>query len=228
MLPEWTLLLLDDHSGGSMTGESHESKNSAPGNSNSVEAHDWSESEFDPSTPLIPWVRRLGINYEMAESRDINSPDVVETISQSSPSVLIYSGYGGQLLRKEVLATGKQFLHVHGGFLPDFKGSTTQYYHLLEEDSLGASSLFLTAEIDSGPVISRRRFTAPPDRSQIDHRFDNAARARVLVDTLKSHQATEQWKFEVPENRGGSVYYVIHPVLKHLAILGGKHYLGSR
>lgn len=220
MLPEWTLLLLDDHSSSLTTDQPLESQQSSGGNG--VQADGWSESEFDPLTPLMPWVRRLGINYELAGSRDINSPDVVRAVSQSSPSVLIYSGYGGQLLQEEILATGKQFLHVHGGFLPDFKGSTTQYYHLLEEGSLGASSLFLTAKIDSGPVISRRRFPAPSDRSEIDHRFDNAARARVLVETLKSHQHRGQWKFEVPDNRGGSVYYVIHPVLKHLAILGGK------
>lgn len=226
MLPEWMLLLLDDHSSGALPGQSCEGRNSFPGNRS--QAGEWSESEFDSSTPLIPWVRRLGINYEVAGSRDINSPDVVKAISKSSPSVLIYSGYGGQLLRREILGTGKEFLHVHGGFLPDFKGSTTQYYQLLEEGSLGASSLFLTTEIDSGPVLFRRRFTAPSDRSQIDHRFDNAARARVLVDTLKSFQSMGQWKFEIPKNSGGSVYYVIHPVLKHLAIMGGEQSPGSR
>lgn len=218
ILPEWTLLLIPNSRYASMTRQLHQGKRLR--RENAVKAEEWSESYFDPSIPLIPWVSRLGIDFNVVESQDINSPEVVNAISRSSPSVLIYSGYGGQLLRKEIMETGKKFLHVHGGYLPDFKGSTTQYYQLLADGSLGASSLFLTAEVDSGPVLSRQRFSAPADRAQIDHRFDNAARARVLVDTLKAHQATGQWKFSVPENREGSVYYVIHPVLKHLAIMG--------
>lgn len=84
---------------------------------------------------------------------------------------------------------------------------------------MGASSLFLNAEIDAGPVLQRRRFPPPPDRLAIDHIYDSAARARVLVDTLKSYIATGSWNFELPENTGGETYYVIHPVLKHIAIL---------
>jgi methionyl-tRNA formyltransferase len=27
------------------------------------------------------------------------------------------------------------------------------------------------------------------------------------------------WEFELPANAGGETYYIIHPVLKHIAIL---------
>lgn len=217
LLPAWTLLL-DDGSQEAMPGQAAETVKLL-----STFPHRdscWSEAAFDPAAPLQPWLKRLGLAYTLAGSRDINAPGVVELIARSAPSVLIYSGYGGALLRRELLACGKQFLHVHGGYLPDFKGSTTNYYSLLAENALGASALFLTAEIDSGPVLFRRRFPPPCERTEIDHRYDAAARARVLIDTLQAYRANGEWRFDLPDNRGGSTYYIIHPVLKHLAILG--------
>lgn len=217
LLPAWTLLL-DDNTQVAMHGQVVDStmlSSTLPDR-----ATCWSEADFNPAEPLEPWLQRLGLAYTRAESRDINAPGVVKFIAQSSPSVLIYSGYGGALLRREVLACGKRFLHAHGGYLPDFKGSTTNYYSLLADNSLGASALFLTAEIDSGPVLTRRRFPPPCERTAIDHRYDAAARARVLIDTLLEYRARGEWHFDLPDNRGGFTYYIIHPVLKHLAILG--------
>lgn len=183
---------------------------------------DWPEADFDPAAPLRPWLDRLGLSYVLSGSRDINDPAVVAQIAQTAPEVLVYSGYGGALLRDAVLATGKRFLHVHGGYLPEFKGSTTNYFSLLAEGNIGASAIFLTAEIDGGPVIRRRRFAPPAIRTLIDHVYDSAARARVLVDTLEAWRRDGEWTFELPDNVGGDTYYIIHPVLKHLAILGGQ------
>lgn len=219
LLPAWTLLL-DDSSQEAAPGQAAETTKlfaRAPHQDSC-----WSETEFDLAAPLQPWLERLGLVYTVAGSRDINEPNVIKMLAQSAPSVLIYSGYGGALLRREVLACGKRFLHVHGGYLPDFKGSTTNYYSLLEENTIGASALFLNAEIDSGPVLFRRRFPAPYERTEIDHRYDAAARARVLIDTLQQYCVNGEWRFDLPDNRGGSTYYIIHPVLKHIAILGGS------
>jgi len=217
LLPSWTLLL-DDESSLAMPGQADSAvvQSSLP----DYQAKCWSEVDFDPNAPLEQWIQRLSLDYTMAGSRDINAAAVVDLIARSAPPVLIYSGYGGALLRHDVLETGKQFLHVHGGYLPDYKGSTTNYYSLLSEGSLGASALFLTAEIDSGPVLSRRRFPPPAERTEIDHIYDAAARAHVLVDTLSAYRGQGEWRFELSDNCGGTTYYIIHPVLKHLAILG--------
>lgn len=217
LLPTWTLLL-DDESPAVMPGQADSAvvRSSSPDH----QAQCWSEVDFDPNAPLEPWLQRLGLDYVMAGSRDVNAAAVVDLIACSAPSVLIYSGYGGALLRHDVLETGKKFLHVHGGYLPDYKGSTTNYYSLLSEGMLGASALFLTPEIDSGPVLARRRFLPPAERMEIDHIRDAAARARVLVDTLNAYRERGEWSFELADNYGGTTYYIIHPVLKHLAILG--------
>lgn len=212
--PAW-VLLLDADTPAAMPGQADADTFMA-----SADA-DWPEAEFNPAAPLRPWLERLGLPYVVSDSRDINDPAVVALIAQAAPEVLVYSGYGGALLRAAVLATGKRFLHVHGGYLPEFKGSTTNYFSLLAEGTIGASAIFLTAEIDCGPVIRRRRFAPPALRTRIDHFYDSAARARVLVDTLEAWHRDGAWTFDLPDNADGDTYYIIHPVLKHLAILGG-------
>ena len=179
----------------------------------------WSEAHFDSSQPIKVLLDELGISYEVSISKDINDPAVVEIVRRRTETTFIYSGFGGALLRKDVLSTGKHFLHVHGGYLPDYKGSTTNYYSLIVENTLGASAIFLSEEIDSGPVLLRRKFPPPANRQAIDHIYDSGARAKVLVETLKNYLKCGGWEFELPANIGGETYYIIHPVLKHIAIL---------
>lgn len=180
----------------------------------------WSEAHFDSTQPIKSLLDKLGVPYEISASKDINDPSVIDAIRRRSEKTFIYSGFGGALLRKDVLSTGKYFLHVHGGYLPDYKGSTTNYYSLIVENTLGASALFLSEEIDCGPVLLRRKFPPPANRQAIDHIYDSGARAKVLIETLQNYLRHNGWKFELPDNSGGETYYIIHPVLKHIAILG--------
>jgi methionyl-tRNA formyltransferase len=179
----------------------------------------WSEEKFNPVASVQSLLETAKIPYEISPSQNINDQAVIDLISQRPESVFIFSGFGGVLLRKNILDTGKKFLHVHGGYLPLYKGSTTNYYSLLEDNSMGASSIFLTEKIDSGPVLLRRKFPAPDNRKDIDHVFDSAARARVLIDTLQRYIESGKWSFELKNNKGGEVFYIIHPVLKHISIL---------
>ena len=220
LLPSW-ILLLDDESQKAKIGQAHGSsfktKKIYP------DKDYWSESNFDPTMPLEPWLERLGLNYVKSNTRDIHSDEVIGLIKASKPHVLIYSGYGGVLLKKSVLDCGKKFLHVHGGFLPDYKGSTTNYYSLLAERSVGASAIFLTVDIDSGPILNRCKFPVPPDTLEIDHIYDSAARAKVLIQTLKEYQEKGEFSYLKEDKTGkANLYYIIHPVLKHLAILGAS------
>lgn len=160
------------------------------------------------------------ITYEISSNSDINSKEVLDILLQRSESTFIFSGFGGVLLRNNILDSGKKFLHVHGGYLPNYKGSTTNYFSLLEENVIGASSIFLTKDIDCGPVLARKFFSAPIDRTEIDHIYDSKARAEVLIETLQKYKDLGFFDFDLNSNVGGETFYVIHPVLKHLAILG--------
>jgi methionyl-tRNA formyltransferase len=214
------VLLLEQKAAGLLPGQTGASGTPADPDAVGHGEDCWSHARFDPGLPARAVLDRCGIPYAVSESADINDTAVVRAIGERPESVFVFSGFGGVLLRQDILATGKRFLHVHGGYLPDFKGSTTNYFSLLAENTFGASSLFLSAEIDSGPVLLRRKFPPPPDRTKIDHVYDSAARALVLIETLQNYVSSGSWQFELPENSAGEIYYIIHPVLKHIAILG--------
>ncbi len=170
------------------------------------------------SEPVKETLEKTSIEFEQLRTKNIHDKDVIKRIQSRSESVFIYSGYGGVILRKSLFLTKKRFLHVHGGYLPNYKGSTTNYYSLINENIIGASSIFLNEDIDSGPLLMRKKFKPPKDRKQIDHVYDSEARAKVLIETLKTY--VQSGLFQTTENlEAGETYFIIHPVLKHIAIL---------
>jgi methionyl-tRNA formyltransferase len=182
-------------------------------------SHDcWSEANNNLLEPIQLTLEASSIEFKQLETTDIHNPAVIKFIHDRPESTFIYSGYGGVILRKEIFLTGKRFLHVHGGYLPDYKGSTTSYYSLIVDNSIGASSLFLDEEIDSGPMLLRKKFPPPQDRTKIDHIYDSAARAKVLIETLQEYQSSGQFQCKEDIEKGDT-YFIIHPILKHIAIL---------
>ncbi|CDL00648.1 putative Methionyl-tRNA formyltransferase [Magnetospirillum gryphiswaldense MSR-1 v2] len=175
-------------------------------------------SLVDPRITLCETVALAGWPAEHCDAESVNSPELMARIQAHAPDLVIYSGYGGQLIKAEVLALGP-FLHVHSGWLPDHRGSTTLYYSWIERGDCAASALLLDPRIDGGPTLLRKRFPPPPPGLDVDHVYDGTIRANVMVDVLQHVRRTGALPTPVPEEGSGSVYYVIHPVLKHLALL---------
>jgi len=219
MLPSFVLVLGNSH-GKDRPGQLSGQQTTTYSSCHSEVDEFWNEANIELSKPIQQTLDENDIPHFVSATSDINDPSVIEAVSARPEPIFIYSGFGGVLLGSGILGAGKHFLHVHGGYLPDFKGSTTNYYSLISENSLGASAIFLTEKIDSGPVLLRRKFSPPTDRTEIDHKYDSAARAKVLVELLQKNLKTGRWEFEDTDNDGGETYYIIHPVLKHLAILG--------
>lgn len=179
----------------------------------------WSEAIFDPLLPIKETLDEYKVEYEVGASKDINHPNVVKLLRDRREQVFIYSGFGGALLRQDILSIGKKFLHVHGGYLPAYKGSTANYYSLIDVGKIGASAIFLNEKIDSGPILLRKEFPMPPNNYEIDHIYDSAARAKVLIETLRKNRDRVEWAFDESNNIGGETYFIIHPILKHIAIM---------
>ncbi|WP_438858443.1 formyltransferase family protein [Achromobacter spanius] len=153
-------------------------------------------------------------------TRDINSMEVAEATSAAQADVVIYSGYGGQIVADHVLALGPVFLHMHSGWLPAYRGSTTLYYALLNGDPPAVSALLLDKHIDTGPVVARRQYPKPPANIDVDSVYDAAIRADLLARVLKDYATSGQLSGERQQaGPDTNPYYVIHPVLKHLALL---------
>jgi len=152
---------------------------------------------------------------ETGES-DINSTAIVEAVSRLGPSIIIFSGPSGALLREPILATGKKFLHVHGGVAPHYRGSTAFYYSLLREGTIGATALFLDNGIDTGPILRHKTYV-PESGVDIDRILDPLIRGSLLVDVLGDISRGKILQTSTG-NEDGTTYHVIHPILKHLAL----------
>jgi methionyl-tRNA formyltransferase len=134
--------------------------------------------------------------------------------------MVIYSGFGGQIVGETILSLGSRFLHMHSGHIPAYRGSTTLYYALLNGDCPTVTALFLDPCIDTGPIVARRTYAKPPAGVDIDHQYDSAIRADLLLRVLRTRLLAGGMLEAVPQpSVEDAPYYVIHPVLKHLAVL---------
>ena len=173
----------------------------------------------DLDEPLSSSIDKAKIAVTTLATRDINAAEVAEQVNRLAPRLVIFSGYGGQIVGAGLIDLGVPLLHVHSGWLPDYRGSTTVYYSLLEERRCAASAIILDNDIDTGPVLARKHYPAPPLGTDIDRRYDTAIRADLLLDVLRNYHATGRLTIEQHQRDAGQTYYVIHPLLKHLALL---------
>ncbi len=188
----------------------------------SVDATESAGDLFIPrcDTPLPQICRAAGWNMSHCPATSANGPEIAARLRELNPEIVIYSGYGGQIVGEDLLNLGPRFLHFHAGWLPDFRGSTTIYYSWLIENNCGVSALFLDRTIDTGPVVARRRYPPPPPGIDVDRIYDSAIRADLLVDVLKTYAtAGDIPVVDQAEKTTVDPFYVIHPLLKHIALL---------
>jgi methionyl-tRNA formyltransferase len=175
---------------------------------------------FDEKEHVRVTLEKNNIPFEIIPSLDVNSDKVVNAIKACPGKYVVYSGPGGIILRSEILSTGKYFLHVHPGWLPDYRGSTTIYYSILAGDAVGCSVIAFTEAIDQGPVFYRKIFSPSP-YTNFDYVFDPAIRTSTLVDFFNIFR--NKIPVSLSEKNEGDVkselFFIIHPVLKHLSLL---------
>ena len=183
---------------------------------------------FDNLTPAGDSVRAEGIPYDLVPTSDVNAPAVVQAVEEAPVDVLIYSGPGGAILRKEILGTGKRFLHVHPGLVPQYRGSTTIYYSLLAEGTCGASAIFLDEKIDTGPVLGQFSYPPPADRTTLDYGYDPFIRSDLLIRILKQYETAGEFRVEDQSRAAGETFFIMHPVLRHITILSRRDCASNR
>jgi len=172
----------------------------------------------DRRIPLTHSVNSLARNVQRIEAESINDPVILSLVASVDADLVVYSGYGGQLVSPDLLSRGPPFLHAHSGWLPDYRGSTTIYYSLLAGIGCAVSVIELVPAIDQGPIVARRRYPAPPVGLDIDYFYDSAIRADLMADVVVNWQSVGKLN-QVEASDKGTDYYVVHPLLKHLAVL---------
>lgn len=164
---------------------------------------------------------RISEHVDEVKTSNVNDIEVVDVLNLIDTQAIIYSGYGKQIVKDSLLQLYKPIIHMHAGSLPRFRGSTTIYYEMLLTGKCGVTGIFLDNGIDTGKVIFHRLYPKPAHWIDIDHVYDPAIRADGLVRFLKSYY-DKNFTVEEQENSNSTEYYVIHPLLKHIAILGSK------
>lgn len=169
------------------------------------------------SKSLMDECKNSGCPYIHVAQNSVNSPEILDVLTRLRPSFVIYAGYGSQIVGKKLLEVAP-FLHVHAGWLPEEKGSTTLYYSILKNRSCAASAILLSSELDGGPILARERYPIPGPDTEIDHYYDSYIRADLLVRVLQVYSASGKLPDPLFLTDKGTMYYVIHPILKHIAI----------
>jgi len=174
----------------------------------------------DLDEPIAVSCERAGVAVHHVSDNDVNAVATHRAITANSPDIVVYSGVGGQIVSEQTLRLGPRFLHMHAGWLPQYRGSTTIYYALLEGEQPAVSAIILEQEIDTGPVVARQHYPRPPGHMDLDRVYDAAIRADLLAQVLGNYaQSGVLAPAAVSAERQFAPYYVIHPVLKHLSKL---------
>ena len=176
------------------------------------------KAQLNPRENLIETLNKNKIKFDRVMNPDVNSDQLFSIISKSNIKLVIISVYAGQILREKILSLDKYFLHIHGGMLPEYRGSTTMYYSLLNSNTVGASAIFLNKGIDTGDIVYAKEYKASFRKELLDLVYDPLIRADVLINALKKLKE-KNFKVKRQQSNTGEDYFVIHPVLKHIAIL---------
>ena len=113
----------------------------------------------------------------------------------------------------------KKFIHIHAGILPEYRGSTTFYFSYLQEKQVGATAIFLNEKIDCGEIITQNTYELPQEMVDTDYIYEPYIRSQVLMDVLNKYVKEGELVASSQENERAEDYFIIHPVLKHVALL---------
>jgi len=146
---------------------------------------------------------------------DINNSELIDAVKKSTMDYFVFAG--GGILKQEILSSKSKFIHFHPGIVPEYKGSTCFYYSLINENNCGVTAFVMNEGIDTGDIIYQKKFQKP-DHIFIDDVFDSHIRSETLIDVLENKLLLPN-KFKKQDSETGNTYFIIHPVLKHIAIL---------
>ncbi len=171
---------------------------------------------FDEKEHVIKTIKKNNIEFIEVNNLNVNSKSVIKEVSKIKDKHIIYSGPSSSILGKEILSKNKQFIHVHPGLLPKYRGSTTIYYSMLFESKIGCSVIFMNEGIDEGPVLYKKEYKISEKGIDFDYVLDPLVRTKALIEYLKTDKINPI-KQNIDKRK--TVFYIIHPLLKHISII---------
>ena len=147
---------------------------------------------------------------------NINHPELILYLKNSSIDYFIFSG--GGILKRDILTCGPKFIHIHPGMVPEYRGSTCFYYSLINQNNSGVTAFVMDENLDTGKIVYQKIFNKP-NHQYLDSVYDPHIRSETLVDILKLNLLNIE-DFKNQDKYSGNTYFIIHPVLNHISILG--------
>ncbi len=169
--------------------------------------------EFNLSKSVKEILDDHELKYKQFSFVDINNAELIEYLKTLCLDFCIFSG--GGILKKEILRLSTKFVHFHPGIVPNYRGSTCFYYSILNDDECGVTAFIMKEGLDVGDVICKKSFKKP-NHIYVDTVYDPHIRSETLVEVLKKNLLSNDFEKQKSE---GETYYIIHPILKHIAIL---------
>ena len=169
---------------------------------------------FDISESVSTTLKNNSISNMEFPFIDINEQKLIDYLKNLEIDYVIFTG--GGILKKEILSLGIKFIHLHPGIVPDYRGSTCFYYSILNENYAGVTSFIMDESLDTGDIIFQKKFEKP-NHQYLDEIFDPHIRSETLIALLKNKSNIN--KKNQQNKDSGETYFIIHPVLKHIAIL---------
>lgn len=184
-----------------------------------VEKYGYKDVYYNPDITLEDIADR-GTIVSRVMSSSINDPQLVEQLSSSESEYILFTG--GGIVSPVTLSIAKEFIHIHPGYVPYYRGSTCFYYSLIEEYELGATAFFMAEQLDSGPIIRRDKYNINVllNRDQkcfIDYILDPYIRMCTLENVLLKLAEGENLlnsSEQHIEPCDKEAYFVAHPVLR--------------
>lgn len=172
------------------------------------------EYGFDISIPVKQTLRENNLTYTEFDFVDINDMKLKEYLRKINLDFIIFTG--GGILKEGILSLKTKFIHMHPGLVPNYRGSTCFYYSILNEDETAVTCFIMDNTLDTGEILSQKKFKKP-NHQYLDSIFDPHIRSEALIELLQNDLKSKERVSQDPNE--GETYYIIHPVLKHIAIL---------
>ena len=170
---------------------------------------------FDISESVIQTLVKNNLAYKEFDFIDINHPELIKYVSKINLDYCIFAG--GGILKHQILNLSTKFIHLHPGIVPYYRGSTCFYYSILKDDNCGVSAYLMDENLDTGDLILQLNFPKP-SHIYLDDIYDPHIRSETLVAIFRK-KLLEKKKFQKQDKSNSWPFFIIHPVLKHIAIL---------
>lgn len=95
-------------------------------------------------------IYQISKKINFVHSKSINSENLISLLNKN----FIYINTSNQIY-KEILNTNIKFVHIHSAILPNIRGADSSLYMYQLYKSYGATSFFMSKNIDQGEIISQ-------------------------------------------------------------------------